>query len=156
MSTTVTVDERLAQLGIALPEPVAPVANYALTRRTGNLLFVSGHVARRDGAVVTGRLGDNLSREDGYALARAAAIDMIAAARAALGSLDHVRSIVKISGFVTSSDSFTEQSAVVNGASDLLVDVFGVERGKHARAAVGVAQLPVGAAVELEAVLEIE
>ena len=151
-----SIDQRLAQLGIALPEPVTPVANYTLTRRTGSLLFVSGHVARREGEVVTGRLGDDLSREDGYALARAAAIDVLAAARAALGSLDHVRSVVKLTGFVTSSDSFTEQSAVVNGASDLFVDVFGAERGTHARAAVGVAQLPVGAAVELEAVLEVD
>ena len=150
------VDERLAELGIELPNPVTPVANYSLTRRTGNLLFVSGHVARRDGAVVIGRLGDDLSRDEGYALARAAAIDVLAATRAALGSLDRVHSVVKLTGFVSSAESFTDQSAVVNGASDLVVDVFGAERGTHARAAVGVAQLPLGAAVELEAVLEIE
>ena len=150
------VDERLAELGIELPNPVTPVANYSLTRRTGNLLFVSGHVARRDGAVVIGRLGDHLSRDEGYALARAAAIDVLAATRAALGSLDRVRGVVKLTGFVSSAESFTDQSAVVNGASDLVVDVFGAERGTHARAAVGVAQLPLGAAVELEAVLEIE
>ncbi|TME49677.1 MAG: RidA family protein [Chloroflexi bacterium] len=150
------VDERLAELGIELPNPVTPVANYSLTRRTGNLLFVSGHVARRDGAVVIGRLGDDLSRDEGYALARAAAIDVLAATRAALGSLDRVRGVVKLTGFVSSAESFTDQSAVVNGASDLVVDVFGAERGTHARAAVGVAQLPLGAAVELEAVLEIE
>jgi len=152
----VRVDERLAELGIELPNPVTPVANYSLTRRTGNLLFVSGHVARRDGAVVIGRLGDDLSRDEGYALARAAAIDVLAATRAALGSLDRVRGVVKLTGFVSSAESFTDQSAVVNGASDLVVDVFGAERGTHARAAVGVAQLPLGAAVELEAVLEIE
>jgi len=152
----VRVDERLAELGIELPNPVTPVANYSLTRRTGNLLFVSGHVARRDGAVVIGRLGDHLSRDEGYALARAAAIDVLAATRAALGSLDRVRGVVKLTGFVSSAESFTDQSAVVNGASDLVVDVFGAERGTHARAAVGVAQLPLGAAVELEAVLEIE
>ena len=150
------VDERLAELGIELPNPVTPVANYSLTRRAGHLLFVSGHVARRDGAVVIGRLGDDLSRDEGYALARAAAIDVLAATRAALGSLDRVHSVVKLTGFVSSAESFTDQSAVVNGASDLVVDVFGAERGTHARAAVGVAQLPLGAAVELEAVLEIE
>ena len=150
------VDERLAELGIELPNPVTPVANYSLTRRAGNLLFVSGHVARRDGAVVIGRLGDDLSRDEGYALARAAAIDVLAATRAALGSLDRVHSVVKLTGFVSSAESFTDQSAVVNGASDLVVDVFGAERGTHARAAVSVAQLPLGAAVELEAVLEIE
>ena len=149
-------DERLAELGIALPSPVTPVANYSLTRRSGNLLFVSGHVARRDGAVVTGRLGDDLSRDDGYALARAAAIDVLAAAHAALGSLAHVRSVVKLTGFVSSAQSFTDQSAVVNGASDLMVDIFGTDRGTHARAAVGVAQLPLGAAVELEAILEVD
>jgi len=152
----VSVDERLAELGIELPNPVTPVANYSLTRRAGHLLFVSGHVARRDGAVVIGRLGDDLSRDEGYALARAAAIDVLAATRAALGSLDRVRGVVKLTGFVSSAESFTDQSAVVNGASDLVVDVFGAERGTHARAAVGVAQLPLGAAVELEAVLEIE
>ena len=151
-----SVDERLAELGIELPNPVTPVANYSLTRRAGHLLFVSGHVARRDGAVVIGRLGDDLSRDEGYALARAAAIDVLAATRAALGSLDRVRGVVKLTGFVSSAESFTDQSAVVNGASDLVVDVFGAERGTHARAAVGVAQLPLGAAVELEAVLEIE
>jgi enamine deaminase RidA (YjgF/YER057c/UK114 family) len=152
----VTVDERLAELGIVLPNPVTPIANYSLTRRSGNLLFVSGHVARRDGAVVTGRLGDDLTRDEGYALARAAAIDVLAAARATVGSLDRVRGVVKLTGFVSSAGSFTDQSAVVNGASDLVVDVFGSERGTHARSAVGVAQLPLGAAVELEAVLEIE
>ena len=137
-----SVDERLAELGIELPNPVTPVANYSLTRRNG--------------AVVIGRLGDDLSRDEGYALARAAAIDVLAATRAALGSLDRVRGVVKLTGFVSSAESFTDQSAVVNGASDLVVDVFGAERGTHARAAVGVAQLPLGAAVELEAVLEIE
>lgn len=151
-----TIDERLAELGIVLPDPVAPVANYSPTRHSGNLLFVSGHVARRDGAVVTGRLGDDLTRDEGYALARAAAIDVLAAVRATLGSLDRVRAVVKLTGFVSSAGSFTDQSAVVNGASDLVVDVFGSERGTHARSAVGVAQLPLGAAVELEAVLEIE
>lgn len=150
-----SLDDRLAELGITLPSPVTPVANYSLTRRAGNLLFVSGHVSRRDGAVATGRLGDDVARDDGYALARAAAIDLLAAARAALGSLDRVRAVVKLTGYVNSAATFSEQPAVVNGASDLMVEVFGQERGTHARAAVGVAQLPLGAAVEVEAIFEV-
>lgn len=151
-----SIEQRIAELGIDLPAASAPVANYVTTRRTGNLLFVSGHVCKRDGAVVTGQLGDTVSREEGYALARATALDILASVRAALGSLDRVTAVVKLTGYVTSAATFTEQPFVVNGASDLLVEVFGAERGTHARAAVGVAQLPLGAAVELEAVFEVE
>jgi enamine deaminase RidA (YjgF/YER057c/UK114 family) len=150
-----SIDDRLAELGIVLPSPVTPVANYSMTRQAGSLLFVSGHVSRRDGAVATGRLGDDVTRDDGYALARAAAIDVLAAARAALGSLDRVRAVVKLTGFVNSTETFSEQPAVINGASDLMVEVFGQERGVHARAAIGVAQLPLGAAVEVEAIFEV-
>lgn len=150
-----TAEQRIAELGIELPVAAAPVANYVMTRLSGNLLFVSGHVCKRDGAVVTGRLGDSVSRDDGYALARATVLDVLASARAALGSLDRVTAVVKIVGFVNSTPTFTEQSVVVNGASDLLVEVFGEERGRHSRAAVGVAQLPLGAAVELEAIFEV-
>jgi enamine deaminase RidA (YjgF/YER057c/UK114 family) len=142
-------------LGIELPAASAPVANYVMTRRSGSLLFASGHVCKRDGAVVTGQLGDTVSRDDGYALARATILDILASARAALGSLDRVIAVVKLTGFVNSAATFTEQSVVVNGASDLLVEVFGDERGRHARAAVGVAQLPLGAAVELDAIFEV-
>ena len=151
-----TAEQRIAELGIILPAASAPVANYVMTRQSGSLLFVSGHVCKRDGAVVTGRLGDSISRDEGYALARATALDILASARAALGSLDRVTTVVKLAGFVNSTTTFTEQPAVVNGASDLLVEVFGDERGRHARAAVGVAQLPLGAAVELEAIFEVE
>lgn len=150
-----TAEQRIAELGIELPVAAAPVANYVMTRLSGNLLFVSGHVCKRDGAVVTGRLGDSVSRDDGYALARATVLDVLASARAALGSLDRVTAVVRIVGFVNSTPTFTEQSVVVNGASDLLVEVFGEERGRHSRAAVGVAQLPLGAAVELEAIFEV-
>lgn len=151
-----STEQRIAELGIEIPVASAPVANYVMTRQSGSLLFVSGHVCRRDGAVVTGQLGDTVSRDDGYALARATMLDILASARAALGSLDRVTAVVKISGFVNSTAAFTEQSLVVNGASDLLVEVFGDERGRHARAAVGVAQLPLGAAVELEATFEVQ
>lgn len=150
-----TAEQRIAELGIALPAAPAPVANYVMTRRSGNLLFVSGHVSKRDGAVATGRLGESLAREDGYALARATMIDVLASVRAALGSLDNVTAVVKLTAFVNSTAAFIEQPFVVNGASDLLVEVFGDERGRHARAAVGVSQLPLGAAVELEAIFEV-
>ena len=151
-----SIDDRLTALGIELPPATTPVANYVLTRRSGNLLFVSGHVCKENGQVVTGRLGESLSRERGQALARATLLDVLASVRAAVGSLDAVRAVVKLNGYVNSATSFTEQSLVVNGASDLLVEVFGEERGRHARAAMGVAQLPLGAAVELEAIFELE
>ena len=150
-----TAEERISELGIELPTASAPVANYVMTRQSGNLLFVSGHVSKRDGAVATGSLGQTIARDDGYALARSTMIDVLASVRAALGSLDRVSAVVKLTGFVNSTSTFTEQPFVVNGASDLLVEVFGDECGRHARAAVGVAQLPLGAAVELEAIFEV-
>jgi len=152
----VSTERRIAELGIEIPSASAPVANYVMTRQSGSLLFVSGHVCKRDGAVVTGQLGDSVSRDDGYALARATMLDVLASARAALGSLDRVTAVVKVAGFVNSTATFTEQSLVINGASDVLVEVFGEECGRHARAAVGVAQLPLGAAVELEAIFEVQ
>jgi enamine deaminase RidA (YjgF/YER057c/UK114 family) len=149
-----TVDDRLAELGIVLPATTAPVANYVSTRRSGSLLFVSGHVSRRAGAVVSGKVGDDIDTEAAYELARLVALDILGTVHAALGSLDDV-TLVKITGFVNSAPGFTEQPAVVNGASDLFVQVLGAERGAHARSAIGVAQLPLGAAVEVEAILEV-
>jgi enamine deaminase RidA (YjgF/YER057c/UK114 family) len=149
-----SIDERLAELGIVVPESSAPVANYVTARRSGTLLFLSGHLGKRDGTVVTGRVGDDVDTETAYELARLAAIDLIGTARTALGSLADV-TVVKLTGFVNSAPTFTEQSSVINGASDLFVAVFGQERGRHARSAIGVAQLPLGAAVEVEAILEI-
>jgi enamine deaminase RidA (YjgF/YER057c/UK114 family) len=149
-----SVDDRLAELGITLPSTTAPVANYVSTRRAGNLLFVSGHLCKRADTVVTGKVGDDVDTQTGYDLARLAAIDMLGTVRAALGSLDDV-AVVKLSGFVNSAPGFTEQSAVINGASDLFVQALGAERGAHARSAIGVAQLPLGAAVEVEAILEV-
>lgn len=150
-----TTDDRLSQLGIELPPASAPVANYVMTRRSGALLFVSGHIGRQSGQVAAGRLGESLSAQDGRALARSTMIDVLATVRAALGSIDSVRAVLKLTVYVNSTPDFTEQSAVANGASDLLVEVFGEQAGRHARAAVGVAQLPLGAAVELDAVFEV-
>ncbi len=149
-----SVEERLAELHIDIPETTTPVANYVTARRTGNMLYLSGHLGKRDGAVVTGSVGDDVDTDTAYDLARRAAIDLLGTARAALGTLDTV-TVVKLTGFVHSAPAFTEQSAVINGASDLLVSVFGPERGRHARSAIGVAQLPLGAAVELEAIFEV-
>jgi enamine deaminase RidA (YjgF/YER057c/UK114 family) len=150
-----SVDDRLAELGIAIPATTTPVANYVSTRRTGSLLFVSGHLCKRAGTVVTGRVGDDVDTQTAYDLARLAAVDVLGTVRAALGSLDDV-TIVKLTGFVNSAPGFTEQSAVINGASDLFVEVLGPERGAHARSAIGVAQLPLGAAVEVEAIVEVD
>lgn len=151
-----TIDDRLSELGIELPAVSTPVANYVLTRRSGTLLFVSGHITRKNGAVATGRLGESLSAQEGHAIARLTMIDVLASVRATLGSLDAVRAVVKLTVYVNSALHFTEQSAVANGASDLLVELFGEDVGRHARAAIGVAQLPLGAAVELEAVFEVD
>jgi enamine deaminase RidA (YjgF/YER057c/UK114 family) len=148
------IDHRLEEMGVVLPEPGVPVANYLTARRAGNLLFLSGHVSRRDGKVATGKLGETMTSDEGYALARAVAIDILANARSVLGSLDDV-SVIKLVGFVNSTPEFTDQPAVLNGASDLLVDVFGAERGRHARSAVGVNALPLDAAIEIEAVFEV-
>lgn len=149
------LDARLAELGISLPTPAIPVANYVTARISGDQLFLSGHVGKRDGQVVSGRVGDAVSRDEAYAVARATAIDMLATARAALGSLDRVVGVVKVSGFINSAPGFTEQPAVLNGVSDLLVEVFGLERGRHARTAVGVSELPLGAAIEVEAIFSV-
>jgi enamine deaminase RidA (YjgF/YER057c/UK114 family) len=148
-------EEQLQHLGIELPEVSTPIASYVLARRSGSLLFLSGHLGKRDGTVVTGRLGETLNRAEGYDLARATAIDLLASARAVLETLDRVRAVVKLTGFVNSAADFTDQPFVVNGASDLLVSVFEAA-GEHARSSVGVAQLPLGAAVELDAILEID
>ena len=149
-----SVDDRLTELGITLPATSTPVANYVSTRRSGNLLFVSGHLCKRAGEVVTGRVGDDVDAQSGYDLARLAALESLGSVRAALGSLDDVTA-VKLTGFVNSAPGFTEQSAVINGASDLLVEVLGPERGAHARSAIGVAALPLGAVVEVEAIFEV-
>ena len=147
------VDDKLAELGIVLTEGTKPVANYVSSRRLGNVLYVSGHICKRDGVLITGKLGAEVDVQTGYELARGGAIDILGTVRSALGSLESV-AMVRLTGYVSSAPGFTEQPAVVNGASDLLVQVLG-DRGRHARSAIGVAQLPLGAAVEIEAIFEV-
>jgi enamine deaminase RidA (YjgF/YER057c/UK114 family) len=147
----VTPAERLAELGIELPQPSVALANYVPAVRVGTLLFLSGHVSRRHGGVVRGKVGVELSAAQGAELARSIAIDLLATAHAAIGSVDDIKQIVKLAGFVASAPGFTDQPVVINGASDLFVEVFG-EAGRHARSAVGVAELPLGAAVEIDGI----
>jgi enamine deaminase RidA (YjgF/YER057c/UK114 family) len=150
-------EKRLKDLGITLPKPAKPVANYVGWVRTGNLVFISGQVPVVDGKVaVTGLLGKDVSLEDGQKAARICAINVMAQiAEAVGGDLSRVARIVKLTGYVAGVPEFTDHPKVVNGASDLFGEVFG-DRGKHARAAVGMASLPLNAAVEVDAVVEIE
>ncbi len=147
-----TIDARLQQLGITLPALAAPAAAYLPYVRSGNLLFVSGHISKRDGAVLTGQLGATLDTAQGKAAARAVAIDLMGTLQAATGDLSRVKRIVKLLGLVNSTATYTEQHLVINGASELFGEVFG-EIGQHARSAFGVAQLPMGAAVEIELIV---
>ena len=147
-----TVEARLKELHIQVPQAAAPVASYVPVVTLGNLAHVSGQLPFIDGELVTGRLGEDVDLELGMRAARACALMILAQLKAALGSLDKVERIVKLGGFVNSHGAFTDQPKVVNGASDLMVDVFG-EAGKHARSAVGVPVLPLGAAVEIDAVV---
>ena len=153
---TGAIDARLAELGIVLPEAPSPAANYVPFVVTGNLVFISGQVPFRDGRLShVGKLGDAYSVEDGRECARIVAINILAQLRAACGGdLDRVARCVKLGGFVNSTPGFTDQPKVINGASDLIVEVFG-ERGRHARFAVGAPALPFDAAVEIDAVFEI-
>ena len=149
-------EEKLAELGIALPVVMAPVANYVPAVRVGHLVFIAGHgPVRADGSFVTGRVGDDLTVEDGYAAARLTALQLLAALKAEIGSLDKVVRIVRLFGMVNAPAGFGQQPEVINGASDLLVEIFGPEKGKHARAAVGMGSLPRNIAVEIEMVVEV-
>ncbi len=149
-----SVYEKLSALHITLPTPVAPVAAFVPTVRTGNLLFVSGHIAKLNGKPWVGQLGANITTEQGKEAARGIAIDLLATLHAALGDLNKIARIVKLLVLVNSTPSFTEQHLVANGASELFVQVFG-ENGKHARSAFGVAQIPFGACVEIELIAEV-
>jgi len=149
-----SIDQRLTQLGIALPAAAAPVAAYVPVVVTGNLAHVSGQLPFIDGELVKGRLGENVTPEDGNRAARACGLMILAQLKAALGSLDRVERVVKLGAFVNSTPEFTAQPAVANGASELMAEVFG-EAGQHARSAVGVPVLPLGAAVEVDAIVEI-
>ncbi|BAF88316.1 RidA family protein [Azorhizobium caulinodans] len=150
-----SVEQKLAELGITLPTPTAPLANYVPSVRTGNLLFISGQVSI-DGAgkLSTGKLGAGLDVDAGRAAARLCGINLIAQMKVALGDLDKVVRIVKLVGFVNSAPDFVDHPKVINGCSDLFVEVFG-DKGRHARSAVGIAALPFDAAVEVEAIVEV-
>ena len=148
------IDERLAELGIVLPEPFAPVANYTSSARTGDLLFVGGHGPIDGSTTIIGKVGTDLTLEQGKHAARLTALSLLATMRADLGSLDHVDQIVKVFGMVNVGGAFDQTPAVIDGCSDLLVDVFG-ERGRHTRSAVGVAALPFGIAVEIELIARV-
>ena len=150
-------ESRLKELGITLPPPTTPLANYVGAVRVGNLLFLSGHGPIRDGAPsARGTLGRDLTVEQGYQAAREVGLALLATTRATLGSLDRVRRVVKVLGMVRSAEGFGDQPKVINGFSDLMVQVFGDAAGKHARSAVGMAELPMGIPVEIEMVLEVE
>ncbi len=147
------IEARLAQLGIELPQAAAPAANYVPTTMFGNVLYVAGQIPMWNGERrFVGRLGEGVSIADGQAAARLCALNIIAQAKRALGDLDRVVQILRLGGFVNSTPAFGDQPPVVNGASDLMVEIFG-EQGKHARAAVGCANLPFGVAVEVEATI---
>jgi enamine deaminase RidA (YjgF/YER057c/UK114 family) len=154
-ATTMSIQQRLTELGIVLPPVAVPAAAYVPFVRTGNLVFLSGHIARRNGQVWAGQLGREIGTAEGQQAARAVAIDLLGTLQAAVGDLENVRRIVKVMSLVNSTSEFTEQHLVTNGASQLLAEVFGAERGAHARSAFGVAQIPLGACVEIELIAEV-
>lgn len=150
-----SVYDRLAKLGITLPAVAVPAAAYVPFVRTGALVFLSGHIARRDGKPWVGQLGAEIDTAQGKAAARAVAIDLLGTLHAAVGDLNRVKRIVKLLGLVNSTAGFTEQHLVINGCSELIGEVFG-PAGAHARSAFGVAQIPLGACVEIEMIAEVE
>jgi len=155
MAMAGAVEKKLSELGIVLAEPTAPVANYVPFVRTGNLLMVSGQICLEAGKLVAkGQLGAGVSIEDGQKAARACAVNVLAQVKAALGDLDKVMRVVRLGGFVNAAVGFVDGPKVMNGASDLMVAVFG-EKGKHARTTVGVSALPLDAAIEVEGLFEV-
>ena len=149
-----TVYDKLKELDITLPPVATPAAAYVPFVRSGNLVFLSGHIARKDGKPWVGQLGKTMQTEEGKQAARAIAIELMGTLHAAVGDLDQVKRIVKVMSLVNSAPDFTEHHLVTNGCSELLGEVFG-EKGKHARSAFGVAQIPTGACVEIELVAEV-
>ena len=151
------IESRLEHLGISLPAEPVPIANYVPGVRTGNLLYLSGlgPASRADGTTPSGKVGRDLTTEEGYEAARLTGINILARMKGELGDLDRVRRVVKLLGMVNSAPDFNQQPAVVNGCSDLLVEVFG-EKGRHARSAVGMASLPNDIPVEIEVIIEVE
>lgn len=154
-STSSNIHDKLKALNITLPAVSAPAAAYLPFVQTGKLVFLSGHLAKKDGAVIVGQLGKNVTTAEGKLAARAIAIDLMGTLQAAVGDLSRVKRIVKLMSLVNSTADFTEHHLVTNGASELLVEVFG-DAGKHARSAFGVAQIPMGACVEIEMIAEVE
>ena len=150
-----SVYDRLNTLGISLPAVAVPAAAYVPFVQTGSLVFLSGHLAKQDGKPWVGQLGKNIDTATGKAAARAIAIDLLGTLHAAVGDLNRIKRIVKLMSLVNSTTDFTEQHLVTNGASELLVQVFGPEVGAHARSAFGVAQIPLGACVEIELIAEL-
>ena len=150
-----TPQDRLQSLGITLPPVAVPAAAYVPFVRSGNLVFISGHIAKKDGKAWVGQLGLSTNTEEGKAAARAVAIDLMGTLQAAVGDLGRVKRIVKVLSLVNSTSTFTEHHLVTNGCSELLGAVFGPEVGAHARSAFGVAQLPMGACVEIELIAEV-
>ncbi|AVO38865.1 RidA family protein [Pukyongiella litopenaei] len=151
-----TIEEKLAELGIILPDAPAPAANYVPYVQSGNLVYVSGQISTDDaGSLITGKLGDGLETSEGAAAAKRCAINLLAQVRAACGGdLNRLERVVKLTGFVNSTADFIEQPQVINGASDFLVEVLG-NAGRHARSAVSAAALPLGVAVEIEGIFQI-
>ena len=151
-----TIQQQLDSLGIQLPPLAVPAAAYVPFVRSGKLVFLSGHIARKDGKPWVGQLGLTLGTDEGKAAARAIAVDLLGTLQAAAGGLEQVARIVKVMSLVNSTATFTEQHLVTNGCSELLVQVFGPEIGAHARSAFGVAQIPLGACVEIELIAELK
>ena len=151
-----SIQARLQELGITLPALAVPAAAYVPFVPTGNLVFISGHIARQQGKPWVGQLGATMTTDEGRAAARAIAIDLLGTLQAAAGDLARVRRIVKVLSLVNSAPDYTEHHLVTNGCSELLVEVFGGQIGAHARSAFGVAQLPMGACVEIELIAELE
>jgi enamine deaminase RidA (YjgF/YER057c/UK114 family) len=155
MNIAQPIAQRLSDLNISLPAVAVPAAAYVPYVRTGNLVFISGHIAKKDGKAWVGQLGVNMTTDEAKTAARAVAIDLMGTLQAAVGDLARVSRIVKVLSLVNSSASYTEQHLVTNGCSELLVQVFGPDVGAHARSAFGVAQLPMGACVEIELIAEL-
>lgn len=148
-------EEKLKEMGLALPDVPAPVAAYVPGLQAGDLVFTSGQLPTSAGKLAKGKLGADMTEEDGYKAARVSALNCLAVVKSVIGDLDRVERVVKVTGFVNSAPDFTAQPKVVNGASDLLVEVFG-DAGKHSRSAVGVSALPLGACCEVEIIVKIK
>ena len=155
MNTSSPIYDRLNELMIELPKASSPAASYVMASHVGNIVYLSGHIAKKDGQVWVGKLGQSMTTEEGKLAARSVAIDLLATLEKHLGDLGQVGRIIKVMSLVNSTQEYTDQHLVTNGCSELLVDVFG-DAGKHARSAFGVAQLPLGACVEIELIAEIK